>query len=602
MASNDETAGITPKKSKSKNQVKATKGANYSEIGASGLKQAGGYIYEEFLDELKGQRGAKFYREMSENSPIVGALLLGYRQVAAHLPWEIQEPEEATSKDTAATEFIKDAFKNMDQSWESILHQALSELTFGWALHEVVYKKRDDGKIGWDRFPIRSQETLMNWVIGDHGSIDAMVQLDPVTGQRFEIPLTKALLFRTTDMKNNPEGQSMLRPAVIPYQYVRRIQEYEAIGIERDLAGLPVAWVPNEWLTSDDPQTKSALNQMIQMVKDVRRNEREGLVLPMVYEPELTGAISRNKALDFQLLASSGGRQFDTDKIITRYNQQIAMSLLGDFVTLGHDGMGSYALGATKMDLWVMVVDSICKGIAEVFNKGAIKKLLDLNGIEYDNPPELTYGQVENIDLAALGSFIQMVSSAGMITPDEGTEAWLREQAGMPPLDPGTVGVYDQPPMNPMTGLPLTDSPLHDPNDPKNKLPQTPDGKPVLPGAAAKPSAAKPGQRAKAPAKPGTKETKTTKPTNTTRQTKQTKQTRSTMTTKALEVMEKHNDHHDPHSGEFSTGFVTLTDHGADGTPKKSKKGKKRGKHEHGLHTWTSTEGMMTKAEDAEGQ
>lgn len=590
------------KKSGSKNQTKATRGANYSEIGASGLKQAGGYIYEEFLDELKGARGARFYREMSENSPIVGALLLGYRQVASHLPWEIQEPEEATAKDIAATDFIKDAFDNMHQSWESILHQALSELTFGWSLHEVVYKKRDDGKIGWKRFPIRSQETLMNWVIGDHGSIDAMVQLDPVTGQRFEIPLSKALLFRTTDMKNNPEGQSMLRPAFVPYQYVRRIQEYEAIGVERDLAGLPVAWVPNEWLTSEDPQTKQALQQMVQMVKDVRRNEREGLILPMVYEPELTGAISRNKALDFQLLASSGGRQFDTDKIITRYNQQIAMSLLGDFVTLGHDGMGSYALGAVKMDLWVMVVDSICKGIAEVFNKHAIETLLKLNGIDYDNPPLLTYGQVENVDLAALGSFVQMLSGAGMITPDEGTEAWLREQAGMPPLDPDTVGVYDQPPMNPMTGNPLTDDPLHDPHDPKNKLPQTPDGKPVLPvqagGGAVKPGSA--ASKKPATGSKGTKQTRNSKQTKQSKPTSQTKPTRSTTTTKAVDV-EKFNHNHD-HHGEFSAGFVTISDHGADDGPVKDKKGKKRKHDERGLHTWISTDHMMTKSDDAQDQ
>ena len=141
----------------------------------------------------------------------------------------------------------------------------------------------------------------------------------------------------------------MLRGAYFPYQYLRRIQEYEAIGVERDLAGLPVAWVPNEWLTSSEPEVTMAVNKMTQMVKDVRRNEREGLVLPMMYEPDLTGAMSHNKALDFELLSSGGSRQFDTDKIITRYNQQVAMSLLGDFVTLGHDGVGSYALGAVKM-------------------------------------------------------------------------------------------------------------------------------------------------------------------------------------------------------------------------------------------------------------
>lgn len=446
-------------------------GGTYNEIGATGLRQVGGYVIEEFLEQLRGPRAAKFYREMSENSPIVGALMLGYRQVAMHLPWEVQEPDDATAADKAATEFVKDAFEHMDETWESMLHAVLSELVFGWSLHEVVYKKRDDGKIGWAKFPIRGQETLLNWTFGPHGEILAMTQLDPVTGQTYTIPMGKALLFRTLSVKNNPEGRSMLRSAVVPYEYVRRIQEYEAIGVERDLAGLPIAWVPNEWFTSDDPQVKLALRQIVEMVADVRRNEREGLVLPMIYEDDLVGKMTHNKALDFQLMSSAGGRQFDTDKIITRYNQQIAMSLLGDFVTLGHDGVGSYSLGAVKMDLWVMVVDSICKGIAEVFNKEAIVKLLDLNGIDFDNPPELVYGTVSNVDLAALGTFIGQLSTAGILTPDEGTEAWLRDQAGMPPLDVGVEPIYNRAPINPLTGQPLPDDPLHDPADPANKFP-----------------------------------------------------------------------------------------------------------------------------------
>lgn len=443
----------------------------FGEVGSYGLKQSYGYIFEEFLTELKGERGARFYREMADNSPVVGALLLGYREVAAHLDWDIEEGEEATPRDISAAKFVKECFYAMDQTWNSILAQALSELTFGWSYHEVVYKKRDDGRIGWSAFPIRSQESLVHWQIGKHGEIEGMVQRDPQTGEMYEIPMGKALLFRTTDLKNNPEGRSMLRPAVIPYQYVRRIQEFEAIGIERDLAGLPLAWVPSEWMNSEDPAAKVALANIVKMVADVRNNERSGIVLPMMYEPELTGAISRNKALDFELLSSAGGKAFDTDKILTRYNQQVAMSLLGDFVTLGHDGVGSYALGAVKMDLWVMVVDSICKGIAEVFNKGAIEKLLAINGIDYDHAPVLKYGQVENVDLAALNTFVSGLANAGLLTPDEDTEAWLREQAGMPPLNPDTDPIYDRAPVNPMTGLPIDEK---NPVDLKTGLPVDP--------------------------------------------------------------------------------------------------------------------------------
>jgi hypothetical protein len=76
------------------------------------------------------------------------------------------------------------------------------------------------------------------------------------------------------------------------------------------------------------------------------------------------------------------------------------------------------------------------------------------------------------VDIAGIGSYIAQLATAGILTPDETTENWLREQAGMPPLDPDVEPIYDREPTNPLTGLPLSQTPMHDPNDPKNKFPQ----------------------------------------------------------------------------------------------------------------------------------
>ena len=46
-----------------------------TEIGGTGLRRTGGTVYEEFLVALRGRRGAKVYREMSENDPVIGSIL-----------------------------------------------------------------------------------------------------------------------------------------------------------------------------------------------------------------------------------------------------------------------------------------------------------------------------------------------------------------------------------------------------------------------------------------------------------------------------------------------------------------------------------------------
>ena len=48
-----------------------------SAIGSTGLRAYGGYVTEEFLPELRFQQGARKYREMADNDPIVGAVLYG---------------------------------------------------------------------------------------------------------------------------------------------------------------------------------------------------------------------------------------------------------------------------------------------------------------------------------------------------------------------------------------------------------------------------------------------------------------------------------------------------------------------------------------------
>ena len=57
---------------------------------------------------------------------------------------------------------------------------------------------------------------------------------------------------------------------------------------------------------------------------------------------------TKQPLFDFQLMSSGGARQFDTNAIIQRYEQRILMSVLADFILVGHQAQGSYALHTDK--------------------------------------------------------------------------------------------------------------------------------------------------------------------------------------------------------------------------------------------------------------
>jgi len=419
------------------------------ELGTSGLKRTSGFVYDEFLTRLRGIQGVRTYREMSDNDPVIGAVLYAIEKVITRLEWRVDPYRDNTpdgepdTNDVETAEFIESCLNDMSDSWDSTLSQILSMCIYGWSFHEIVYKRRidpeqkdpskrskyTDGKIGWRKWAIRGQETLYLWTFDKDGGIQGMQQVDQYSGHgNVEIPIEKALLFRTTAAKNNPEGRSLLRNAFRPWWYKRRIEEIEAIGIERDLAGLPIASVPPEYLSSTaTAEQKQVLAAIQQMVTSIKRNENEGIVFPMVYDE------SGHKLFDLTLLSSGGSRQFDTDKIISRMDARIAMSVLSDFILLGQDRVGSFALGATKMDLWSMSVDSIAKTIADTVNQHAIPRLLRLNGMDASRPPVLQYSEVAHVDLAEIADFVAKMTTAGVLAPDPALEDHLREVAGLPP-------------------------------------------------------------------------------------------------------------------------------------------------------------------------
>lgn len=411
-----------------------------TEIGTTGLRRTGGTVYEEFLVSLRGRRGAKVYREMSENDPVIGSILYAIEKIILRLDWTVQ-PASDNKEDRESAEFIEQCLYDMSDSWDSTLSQILSMLVYGYAFHEIVYKIRDgagnedparrskfnDGKIGWRKWPIRAQETHNNWMFDQDGGIQGFEQVDPYGAGIHRIPIDKALLFRTSSQKNNPEGKSLLRTAYRPWYFKRRIEEMEAIGIERDLAGLPIAYMPPEYLSSTATADQQAVrDSIVSIVQNVKRNEQEGVVFPLVFDDR------GNKMFSLELLNSGGSRQFDTDKVISRYDQRIAMSVLSDFILLGHERVGSFALGNSKIDLWTMAIEAICKSIAEVVNYHAIPRLLKMNGMKIGTTPELTYSSVSHVDLAEISDFVAKLTTAGVITPDEDMEEYLRGLAGLP--------------------------------------------------------------------------------------------------------------------------------------------------------------------------
>jgi hypothetical protein len=109
------------------------------------------------------------------------------------------------------------------------------------------------------------------------------------------------------------------------------------------------------------------------------------------------------------------------------------MCILADFVLIGHDAVGSFALVEQKYDMFVISLGSIADSIASVFNTKGIRKLWEMNAFPTDRMPTLVPGELEKQDIAELALAAQQLTAAGWLKPGgmEDENFW-RTMSGLP--------------------------------------------------------------------------------------------------------------------------------------------------------------------------
>ncbi len=416
---------------------------DFREVGATGLKSSRGVITEEFQPSLKGEKAIKVYREMGDNDPVIGAILFAIQMLLRSVEWAVV-PFGTDANDELNAEFVEGCMHDMSHTWNAHIAEALSFVQYGWSYSEIVYKRREgnkagsgassnysDGRIGWRKFAPRSQDSLSRWELSPDGGIEGLWQKGgisdstPNNGEVF-IPIEKSCLYRAAHWKNNPEGRSVLRTAYRSWHYKRRIEEAEAIGIDRDLTGVPKIGVPPELLASASGEGAAALAEWERIGKNLRSDEQAYVLMPNVYDEQ------SNPLYTLELMGTNARRLIPTGEVIDRHARGIALSCLADVILLGHESVGSFALSRTKDEMFTASLQAFADEIAAVDRQYAVARLFALNGLPLDRLPYIRPGRLAKVDLGVVGDFISKIGNAGFMEPDLESENQLREYAGLP--------------------------------------------------------------------------------------------------------------------------------------------------------------------------
>lgn len=415
----------------------AARSEPFAPVGRSGLAQFGGMIVEEWDRRLRGRRGPETWREMAEGSPVIGAALRAWESLVLATGYRV-EPADDTPEAAEIATFCAGCLEDMEGPFAETLSEVFTYRVFGFALLEFVYKRRrgpsddpardsayDDGRIGWRRWSPRAQETILRWEFAGGDPVAAVQQT--LDGPPATIPLDRCLHVAARRRKQNPEGLSLLRNAFEPWYYFKHIQRVEAIGIERDLAGLPVVKVPID--VYDDPARRAPWERL---ASDLRRDEQAGLVLPQAFDPT-----TNNELYTVSLLSTGGQRQVNTDEVLARYERLMLRSLLVDWLALGDTGTGSYAQSVNRVDVFLRSVRGELALVEDAITVQAFRRLLKLNGMPLELTPRFAFNDLTKRDAQAFAQAIVALAGAGLVLPDAEVRRVVYEVLGLPYLETG---------------------------------------------------------------------------------------------------------------------------------------------------------------------
>lgn len=428
-----------------------------SELGTVGLQMAGGVVQEETHSALQWPACLDTYHKMGYD-PAIASADNTIKAFIRRAEYSVGFEEKVEGGDEQIT-FVKSLMDDMEGSFTDTILEMASIIMWGFSVHEKVFKYRnqkgkyksryDDGKVGWAKLPIRSQRSIEKWAFDSKGRELLYVtqnlnlfmsnyDIDGVTGKKdfkdseIKIPRGRFMHIRHNPVRNNPEGTSPLRSCYIPWMYKAKIEEYQAIGISRDLGGMPVITMPPEYMSPDAPEDKKAFYQhCIDIINNLSNNKQAGLIFPKHVDD------AGNDLFTFKLESVNGGKLYDTSSIINGYENKILMTFLADVLKLGQDASGSFALSDNKTNLLAIGIQSIIEEILQEFNNDLIPETMRMNGFQPIDGyyPKIMLEDLEDTDLEKLGKFIQQTVSVGALEVDEGLSDALRIKAKLPPAN-----------------------------------------------------------------------------------------------------------------------------------------------------------------------
>lgn len=380
------------------------------------------------------------YRDMKLDGIISGSMSF-IKAVLSKGDFKIAYHPQATQAERQLTDALNLSLETMeDYDKKRLVSNWLQMLDYGCSLNEVVCE-RVNGRFVFktispihlttvERFEMEGgklKKLKLSAAENDGLLVNVGTQQKSINGD-------KVLFFRVEPDSDFPLGKSLLYGAYTAWKSKKILQEYEAIGVAKNLSGVLDIKVPSEYINKfyAEPNSEEAIYVANLLTQAEMLHAGKGSYILTASDTQQNGV----RMFEVTTVGGNAGnaQNYNVGQAIARYNQEIQLSLQTMVLSLGAEGGGSFALSDNSTYLMTLFIENIQKVISQEFKK-AVRIAYELNGLPLDRVPTLEFDPVQPLDWTEFTEGWSRLLQAGGVTADQGLESFLRNAGDAPQAD-----------------------------------------------------------------------------------------------------------------------------------------------------------------------
>lgn len=390
--------------------------------------------------ELSINQAFYTYRDMKLDGIISGSMSF-IKAVLSKGDFKIAYHEKSTQQEKKLIDALNASLDNMeDYDKKRLVSNWLSMLDYGCSLNEVVCERVGGNFVFKNISPIHLTTVQRFQMKG--GKLDKLL-LNPAENDGLvqntdaaqkEISGSKVLFFRVEPDSDFPLGKSLLYGAYTAWKSKKILQEYEAIGVAKNLSGVLDIKVPSEYINKyfNEPNSLEAVYVANLLTQAELLHAGKGSYILSASDTNANGV----RLFEITTVGGNGGnsQNYNVGAAIGRYNQEIQLSLQTMVLSLGAEGGGSFALSDNSTYLMTLFIENIQRVISQEFKK-ALRIAFELNGLPNERIPHLEFEPVQPLDWDEFTKGWQRLLQSGGVTATEELETFFRQAGDAPQAD-----------------------------------------------------------------------------------------------------------------------------------------------------------------------